>query len=168
MVIGKASGRVRVKKPGSKTFVDVGPDEAIPFGSTIDAKHGVVVITSVSRAGGKPQSARFYDGIFKVTQTGPITNLTLVEALAACPRRGAHAAARKPKTRRLWGNGKGSFRTTGRYSAATIRGTKWLVQDSCKGTLTRVAKGVVTVRDKVRHRTVVVRAPKSYLAKPRR
>ena len=52
------------------------------------------------------------------------------------------AAAKKPKTRKLWGDGKGTFRTTGKYSAATVRGTKWLVQDSCAGTLTRVTQGV--------------------------
>ena len=33
------------------------------------------------------------------------------------------------------GQGKGAFRTTGNYSAATIRGTEWLVQDTCAGTL---------------------------------
>ena len=49
-----------------------------------------------------------------------------------------------------------------------MRGTKWLVQDSCAGTLTRVVRGTVKVRDNVRHKTVTVRAGKSYLAKPRR
>ena len=28
---------------------------------------------------------------------------------------------------KLWGSGKGKFRTTGKYSAATVRGTIWLV-----------------------------------------
>jgi hypothetical protein len=66
------------------------------------------------------------------------------------------------------GDGSGSFRTSGRYSSATVRGTKWLVQDSCAGTLTRVVRGVVAVRDDVRRRTVVLRAGKKYLARPRR
>ena len=35
----------------------------------------------------------------------------------------ASAAAKKPKTRKLWGNGKGKCRTRGQYGAATIRGT---------------------------------------------
>ena len=48
-----------------------------------------------------------------------------------------------------------------------MRGTKWLVQDSCAGTLTRVAQGVVTVRDNVKHKTIVVRAPKRYTARPK-
>ena len=49
-----------------------------------------------------------------------------------------------------------------------MRGTRWLVQDTCAGTLTRVVKGVVAVRDNVRHKTIVVRAGKKYLARPRR
>ena len=49
-----------------------------------------------------------------------------------------------------------------------MRGTKWLVQDSCAGTLTRVVRGSVKVRDNVRHKTVTVAAGKSYLARPRR
>jgi hypothetical protein len=49
-----------------------------------------------------------------------------------------------------------------------VRGTQWLVQDSCAGTLTRVVKGVVSVRDNVKHKTIVLRAGKKYLAKPRR
>jgi hypothetical protein len=39
--------------------------------------------------------------------------------------------------------------------------------DRCDGTLTRVTEGAVAVRDKVRHRTVLVRAGHSYLAKSR-
>ena len=75
---------------------------------------------------------------------------------------------RAKKIRHLWGSGHGSFRTKGTYSAATVRGTKWLVQDSCAGTLTRVAQGVVSVRDTVRRKTITLRAGKHYLARPRR
>ena len=78
------------------------------------------------------------------------------------------AAAKKVKTRKLWGKGKGAFRTSGKYSAATVRGTTWLVQDTCTSTLTRVTEGVVTVRDNVKKKNVVVRAGKRYTAKPKR
>ena len=125
-------------------------------------------LTSLAKAGGTPQSAKFYEGVFKVTQTGSVTNLALTEPLASCRGGGRSAAATKKKQRHLWGDGKGAFRTTGKYSSATVRGTKWLVKDSCAGTLTRVARGTVTVRDRVRNKTVVVAAGKSYLAKPRR
>jgi hypothetical protein len=65
----------------------------------------------------------------------------------------------------LWGDGKGSFRTTGKHSAATVRGTKWLTQERCDGTLTRVTRGVVSVFDKTLNKTVTVRAGRSYLAR---
>jgi hypothetical protein len=112
--------------------------------------------------------------MFKVGQdkAGKITNLTLAEPHARCPKaRKASASAKKAKkkkTRRLWGEGKGSFRTTGRYSSATIRGTRWLVTDRCGVTETKVTQGVVTVRDFVRHKTVVIRAGKKYLARKRK
>ena len=120
----------------------------IPLGPTVDARKGVVEITALRRRRG----AKFYDGIFKVTQTGGITTLTLTEKLAPCPKQGAAPRPQKPKTRKLWGDGKGKFRTRGKYSAATVRGTKWLVQDTCAGTLTRVTQGVGAVRDNVKRR----------------
>jgi hypothetical protein len=158
-------GKVLVKLPGKKGFAELDGTHSIPLGSTIDTKKGTISLTA--RTG---QSATFRDGIFKLTQTRTTTDLTLTEALAKCPKRGAaHAAAKKkPKTRKLWGNGSGSFRTRGQYSAATVRGTEWLVQDSCAGTLTRVRKGVVAVRDNVKRKTIVLRAGKKYLARPRR
>ena len=163
------SGRVGIRRPGSKQDVDLTGSDVIPLGSTIDAEHGALMLSSVPRAGAAPQTAKFYEGVFKVTQTGGITQLTLAQPLASCRRaKGASAAAKKkPSKRHLWGDGKGAFRTSGKYSSATVRGTKWLVQDSCAGTLTRVVRGSVKVRDNVRHKTITVAAGKSYLAKPR-
>ena len=43
-------------------------------------------------------------------------------------------------------------------------GTKWLVEDSCKSTLTRVVRGRVSVRDFAKKKTVIVRAGKKYVA----
>ena len=78
--------------------------------------------------------------------------------------RSRHAA----KMRRLWGRDKhGRFRTKGRNAHATVRGTEWLVEDRCDGTLTRVKKGAVMVRDLGKRRNVLVRAGKSYLARSR-
>jgi hypothetical protein len=162
-----AGGTVRLRVPGSKRYVVLGSATKIPFGSILDTRHGRIVLASQPKPGAAAQRATFYAGLFKITQTRGITTLTLVEALAPCPKR-ASAARLRPKQRRLWGDGSGSFRTRGRYSAATVRGTKWLVQDSCSGTLTRVAKGVVKVRDSIRRRTIVVRAGHRYLARPRR
>ena len=49
-----------------------------------------------------------------------------------------------------------------------MRGTRWLDQDTCAGTLIRVTQGTVNVRDNLRKQDVMVRKGKSYLAKPRR
>jgi hypothetical protein len=163
------SGRVGIRRPGSKQDVDLTGSDVIPLGSTIDAEHGALMLSSVPRAGAAPQTAKFYEGVFKVTQSGGTTVLALAQPLASCRARGASAAAKKkPSKRHLWGDGKGAFRTSGKYSSATVRGTKWLVQDSCAGTLTRVVRGSVKVRDNVKHKTVTVAAGKSYLAKPTR
>ena len=122
--------------------------------------------SSVPSRAGAIQSVQLYSGRFKVTRSGSVTQFELNEPLASCGG-GARTAAAKPKSRKLWGDGKGKFRTKGRYSAATVRGTKWLVQDSCSGTLTRVTSGSVLVRDAVRKRNVIVRAGKRYTARPR-
>ena len=164
---GKPSGTVLIKLPGGK-FAPFDPSKAIPSGSEIDVTKGRIELTAVLKPGGKPQTATFYAGIFKLRLRTKTTDLTLSQPLAKCPKKRASAAAKKRKTRKLWGSGSGSFRTRGQYSAATVRGTQWLVQDSCAGTLTRVKKGVVSVRDNVRHKTIVVRAGKTYLAKPKR
>ena len=110
------------------------------------------------------QTAKFYDGMFKVTQSGATTDLTLNEPLAPCAKkkqaRGRGEEAQVPHA--CGATGKGKFRTRGQYSAATIRGTKWLVQDSCAGTLTQVKQGVVSVRDNVKGKTITLRAGKRY------
>ena len=117
------------------------------------------------------QTADFYDGIFKIAQSKgakPLTTLKLVEKLR-CPRAGkASIAAKGKKKRRLWGDGSGKFKTQGKHSAATVVGTKWLVEDRCKSTTTRVVTGVVSVRDFVKRKTVRVKAGKKYVARARR
>jgi hypothetical protein len=69
--------------------------------------------------------------------------------------------------RRLWGRGVGRFRTRGRYAAATVRGTIWLTEDYCNGTLVRVVEGAVSLRDLVAGETVIVRAGSSYFVEGR-
>jgi hypothetical protein len=164
VVASPVSGTVLVKQPGSGGFVELDGSSGIPLGSTVDVKKGRIRLTSVPKKGGAPESATFYDGIFKLTQPGSVTELRLVEALACGA---AHAAAKKPRTRKLWGDGSGSFRTRGQYSSATVRGTRWLVQDTCTSTTTRVKRGTVAVKDFVKHKTVLVKAGRSYTARRR-
>jgi len=168
VVIQPLTGKVLVKLPGKKTFEPVDVTRGIPNGATVDVRKGKIRLTAISKDGETAESALFYDGIFKLKLAGGITELQLVEQLAKCPSgKAAAAAKKKPKTRKLWGDGSGSFRTRGQYSSATVRGTKWLVQDSCTSTTTKVAKGTVAVNDFVKHKTVLVRAPKSYTARRR-
>jgi hypothetical protein len=79
------------------------------------------------------------------------------------------AANRRHVVRSLWGrDDHGRFRTHGRRSIATVRGTVWVTVDRCDGTLTRVKRGSVTVRDLGRRRTVLLHAGEHYLAHARR
>jgi hypothetical protein len=167
VVAGVVSGKVRVKRRGSSRFELLDGTEGIPVGSTVDATAGRVRLTSAA-GGGKTQTAEFYKGTFQVLQSkgSALTELKLGgPSLASCPK-GARASAKKKPVRRLFGDGKGSFRTRGRHAAATVRGTRWLTQDTCKGTLVKVSRGRVSVRDFTRKRTVTVRQGKSYLARP--
>ena len=166
VVVRETAGQVLVKLKGTNKFVALDATRGIPVGSTVDTKKGRVELTSVPKAGAPPEKAVFYDGIFQVTQTAGITDLKLTEPLAKCPK-GAKSAATKVKKRKLWGDGKGKFRTSGKYAAATVRGTRWLVEDdSCKGTTVTVKEGSVLVRDTVKKKNTVLRKGKSYVARP--
>jgi sugar lactone lactonase YvrE len=173
-----AGGTVRVKVPGSNQFVLLTAAQQIPIGSIVDVTKGTVTLTTTASAT-TTQTATFFAGVFKLAQdksAAPVTELQLFGGnfKKACGKSGravASAGKKKKVVRQLWGNGKGKFRTKGRYSSAAIRGTEWLTQDRCDGTLTRVKAGSVTVRDFVKKKNVIVNAPKTYLAKasdPRR
>jgi hypothetical protein len=166
------SGTVTVKVPGAPDYVALTDLTSLPVGSILDTREGSVTLNT-ALPGGKTQSAIFHGGLFEVRQpqgAGGLTEVVLRGALTGCSSAGARAAAvskkkRKPP-RRLWGSdSKGKFRTRGGNSVATVRGTAWYVEDRCDGTLTRVSKGSVSVYDRGRHRTVVVRAGHSYLAR---
>jgi len=173
------SGSVRVKLPGATSFVPLSSAATVPVGAIVDATKGRAKLTSAKDASGQTQAGLFDSGIFRVSQSlasSPLhggkrvglTVLTLAGPLpSGCTGSGAAASSKHKHgtTRRLWGDAKGNYRSVGRYGAATVGGTKWLTQDSCAGTLVRVARGIVSVNDFARHRTVLVRAPKSYLAK---
>jgi hypothetical protein len=163
------SGTVRIKRRGSNRFVTLTAEAQIPVGSTIDTRRGRIEITA-AQGGGRTAAADFFDGLFKLAQTKgskPLTTLTLTEKLT-CPKAGRAIAAAKKKKRRLWGDGSGRFRTKGKHSAATVVGTRWLVEDRCKSTLTRVVRGRVRVRDFAKRKTVIVRAGKRYTARAKR
>ena len=161
------AGVVRFKVPGGSRFVTLTTPVQVPLGTVIDTTLGRVTLTSAADAAGGTQHAWFYRGVFAVGQTTGAAPVTVLSLAGRKPRCGAQAAAagKRPKTRRLWGEGKGSFRTRGQFSSATVRGTRWVVVDECRGTLTKVTDGVVAVRDFRRHKTVLVRAGHQYLAR---
>jgi hypothetical protein len=189
VVVRVVSGTVRIKRPG-QGYVTLTDPTNIPVGSLVDTRKGRVALTSAADTANKPQTAEFYDGIFQVKQAVPkrkpkkpqalVTDLVLkgqISRSQCAPLKGARSAAVDAKKKKkgpkavlgkLWGSGKGKFRTTGKYSAATVRGTIWLTQDQCNGTLTRVRRGVVAVRDFKRKKTVSVKAGHSYLARAQR
>jgi hypothetical protein len=167
VVAGKVSGTIRIRLKNGK-FRTLGANESIPLGSTIDATKGRVRLTSAA-GGGKTQTADFYKGQFKITQTKgkkPITQLELNGTLS-CAKASA-AAKKKKKVRSLWGDGKGRFRTKGRRAAATVRGTKWFTQDTCDSTKITVKRGVVQVRDFVKRKNVTVKKGHSYVARKKK
>jgi hypothetical protein len=184
VAIGLVSGKVFYKSPtGRRTQLKA--DTNIPVGSQIDTRRGRVELTSAATGtGATTQKSDFYQGTFKVKQTVPkgnraaalTTDITLAGEASrsqCASARGASAAAVSKKKGphavlgKLWGNGKGKFRTNGKYSSATVRGTIWLTTDRCDGTLTTVKRGTVSVRDLRRHKTVTVKAGHSYLARAR-
>ena len=159
--VSESRGRVRVKLPGSDEFFELEDAQQVPVGSTFDTSKGRVNLVAAGQ-----QRSWFYQGVFKLGQgkgARPLSTLTLTGRLTC----GKSANIAAKKKRRLWGDGKGKFRTKGKHSAATVVGTRWLVEDRCNGTLTKVAKGRVRVRDFRARRTVVVKAGKQYFARAR-
>lgn len=168
-------GVVLYKTPKRSSFVKLTDDKVVPIGAEIDARRGTVVLTSALATGGV-QSGDFNGGRFRVRQPRKKlgrTDLVLTgkkprrcHRLRGASRHGVSArSSRKRHRRRLWGDAHGKFSVKGRNSVATVRGTRWLVEDRCYGTLTRVVRGVVSVRDFRRERTVTVRAGEHYLAR---
>jgi hypothetical protein len=160
-------------------FAPLGDAQQIPAGSLLDTRRGTVRLTSARDRRGDIQSGDFTGGIFQVAQSGRRADKGLTElrlkgsSFASCGNRRARGSAAEAAglarrtVRRLRSNATGRFRTRGRNSAATVRGTVWETIDRCDGTLTRVRRGRVSVRDFRRGKTVVVRAGKSYLARAR-
>ena len=186
VALSRAEGTVLVKVPGSKRYVSLGRLTAVPLGSRIDARRGRVFLTAeVNARTGATQTAAFYAGVFDVTQstgrtpvlqvalaggsfascvpTSPVARHVLGAAAVAAPFAFVARKRSRRSVRKLWGKGKGDFRTKGRRSSGTVRGTWWLVEDLCDSTYTRVRQGTVDVRDYRLKRTVRLRAGKRYL-----
>jgi len=187
--VSPAGGKVLVRAPAPPGLnvsdldrVD-GTTQGLPIGSKIDTRRGTVKLIAVRGKGSsKLQSGKFAGSVFTVGQSKSkkgknrgITSLRLkASSRKRCKRaRGSSAggpaagtaARRRGLLRRLRGRARGRFLTRGRYSSAIVKGTDWEMSDRCEGTLVRVRKGKVRVRDFRRKRTILVRAGQSYLAR---
>jgi hypothetical protein len=124
------------------------------------------------------QKGNFGGAIFKISQSGSgLATLSIVEnafkgapsySLCTKGKKAGDAAAAKASSRTLQllhSSAKGKFSTKGKYSAATVLGTKWTVADRCDGTLTHDLTDSVKVTDFVHHKTITLHAGQSYLAK---
>jgi hypothetical protein len=166
-------GVLRTRRPGGSGLGPLVLGSAVRGGSALDASEGSIALTS-ALPNGELQTGRFGGGRFVIRQ-GKKGYIDLYLRGRACRRPPATSslsiarASRKKRERRLWGKDHGGrFRTHGKNSHATVRGTRWVVVDTCRGTLTRVTSGSVVVTDKVRGKRVVVDAGERYLAGPRR
>jgi hypothetical protein len=166
-------------------FVPLTEARQLPTGTQVDARLGTLQVTAAAATKrGKLQTGTFDGSIFGIAQdarglTKGLTTLSILEgafpgapSFASCKAgkardgsRGASAALSSKVLQALLATAHGHFRTKGRYSAATVRGTVWTMTDRCDGTLTAVRRGTVTVQDFVRHVTVTVHAGHIYLAR---
>jgi hypothetical protein len=152
----------------------------LPVGSFFDTRRGRVRLQTATTRRGRRQAGVFFSGVFQTIQSrrGSARGLTELRlkgsSFRSCARAGhgsreaSSSRHSKRRIRRLRGNARGRFSTRGRHSAATVRGTVWSVSDRCDGTLTKVTRGKVAVRDFRRRKSILLRAGKSYLARARR
>jgi 6-phosphogluconolactonase (cycloisomerase 2 family) len=165
----------------------------IPAGVAIDTLHGTLKLTTATGAGGggardaaakgkpKTQTGEFSGAVFRLSQQtrgagkGLVTMMLALSAFKGAPSQSvceaggaagdAHAAKTNTKViQLLHASAHGQFRTSGRYSAATVLGTIWTIAARCDGTLTHAIKDEVAVTDFVRHKKIILHAGQTYLA----
>jgi hypothetical protein len=163
-----------------RNFIPLTEARQIPLGSTLDTSKGVVRITTATTAAhkGALQAGDFGAGLFKLLQKRKergLTELNIIDNLnerQICASTGkgkkATAAASHLSSKvlgHLRANSHGHFTARGKYSAATVRGTVWGVENRCDGTLTRVTRGVLSVRDFRKRKTITLFTGQTYLAR---
>jgi len=163
-------GNVLFKLPGSNQWVELEEVINVPMGTKVDVSNGHALLITQKKPSGELQSIELWAGAFILQQKrkNNMTVLTLANSFAGAVQARAGAETerlRKKKKRRLWGRGKCRCRHRGRNSSGTSRGTWWLTAELPKGTLTKVRKGKVKVRDFKRRKKVLVKAGEKYLAR---
>lgn len=161
------------RRPGA-VCREVDGSATVSIGAYLDTTKGAARLETTS-AGGAFTGMVVYAGSFQLQQArqpGAVLRARLIGRSPTGCARGSlpsgRSSAKKRKARRLWSDGSGRFRSDGRYGSATVRGTKWLMEERCSGTFFRVTRGRIAVEDRPRAKTVEVRAPRTYLVRPRR
>ncbi|HEX8206158.1 MAG TPA: PA14 domain-containing protein [Solirubrobacteraceae bacterium] len=183
-------GDVLVRRPADGQLIPLEQGASLPIGTHVDTREGAVVVQTApaEQVDLASQHAQFEGGMFEVGQPkrgGKVVTIDLLhgEFAEVCGKRdlrkssrrrgvlaraagvGARAAGRQRVLRRLWGKGKGRFRTRGRHAAATVRGTEWSIADRCDETSVRVHEGVVDVENLLTGAVVTLRAGDRYAAR---
>ena len=165
------TGTVLVREQGSTEFHALSDTEEMPVGTTFDTSNGTVMLEAAG-PGGDTYKGSFHGGTFRVHQSQGGKGVTRIALrggnFSACgsSRKGrATASSAHPVLRKLWGKDHGGrFKTSSRGSVATVRGTEWLTVDHCDGTLTRVTKGKVLVRERGTGRSKLLHKGESFFA----
>jgi hypothetical protein len=168
VVAEAATGTVLVKAKGATEFVPIDQAASIPVDSTIDTTQGTVVLETAV-AGGESQTGTFSGGQFKVSQSDSGKGMTRIALtggdFSACGLQRKSRGGKLPR-RQLWAKDKGGrFKTSGKGSVATVRGTSWYTADTCEGTLTKVKHGAVMVRERGTGRSKLVKRGQSFFGR---
>jgi hypothetical protein len=167
-------GTIELQCPGEDAYSKLTAFKQVPLGCLINTRRGVVNLTASKGQSGELQGGHFWGGVF-ITGQKAGDNQEVELKLAGrrmCERRGSK---QKPlatlsksgrRGRKLWGSGKGNYKTSGSYGSATVRGTTWLVVDRCdSSTLIKVDEGTVSVRDFVKGKSFTLTTGEQYVAK---
>jgi hypothetical protein len=163
---GPAAGYLpgRIKPPGQRRFSRIAPGQPLPFGTVVDVSNGRGVSLTDGSKGRltiSGQRDRVPSMVKLVRLRGRVELRLTGGNFERCGTDPARAV------RRIWANGEGKFRTRGRY-ASVSRGAWWLTTDFCDRTVVRPRRGSLAVTDLVTKKNVVVKAPASYAARPKR
>lgn len=173
------AGASRVTTRAEAGFVPLQGVASLPMGSIVDARTGVLAMESAANGLKGRASATIRASIFRLEQARARrhakgrripTDLVLTTP-AGATRACAPGSAVKPVkgvVRSVSAAVKGVYRAVGAAGVTASKGSAtFSTQDRCNGTLTKVTRGKVVVRDVRRKRTRTLHTGQSYLAKAR-
>jgi hypothetical protein len=177
VVLDPVDGNTTLKAGKSGPSLTLNSDENVPIDSVVNTTSSEVLLTVEPETSGGVDRTELSQGPFAIrqvtTKTKPITELVLKDLPPRCSTKKARAkgsmfqklARASASRRRLFARGRGRFRTRGRYGSGTKRGTIFLTEDRCNGTLFKVTEGQIAVRDFVTGKTIIVKAGGRYFAR---